>query len=105
MRSKVPRTRHLRRLLVRYGPEAVDKVGFTHNFAEHGLFVQATFVLPPTRVLRLEIEGPSKTFHLKARVIWSKRVPQQFMRTLRGGMGLELLDPGPEWIDFCDRAS
>ena len=60
---------------------------------------------PPTRVLRLEIEGPSKTFHLKARVIWSKRVPQQFMRTLRGGMGLELLDPGPEWIDFCDRAS
>ena len=93
-------------MLVKYGPEPqADKVGFTNNFDAMGLFVQTAVVAAPRRVLKLEVHGPTETFHLRARVVWAKRVPPQLIRTFKGGMGLRLIDPSPAWLDFCSTAS
>jgi len=103
VRAKVPRERLRRRLRVRFGTGEPESVGFTANFSTSGLYVATSSVLAPNSKLQLEIEGPDGVIRMRGRVVWAKNSPVRFSQSMPSGMGIELIEPGPEWLAFCKK--
>lgn len=83
--------RERRRVLVRYGPQQGEHLGFTTDLGEKGLFLQGNHLFPPQTRLRLEIGSPEAGRIFQGVVRWVKQVPPAFRRSLRGGMGIQIL--------------
>lgn len=100
--EKQQRTRRTKRIEVRFGPERPADLGFTIDVSETGLFIKTNTVYPPDTRLVLELSLPDRrVLSLRGRVMWAKRVPPQLARHLRkAGMGVELIDPPPEYLDL-----
>ena len=92
-REKRARERSRRRISVRYGPEGARHLGYTTDLGEKGRFLQGNILYPPATVLCLSLDLPEGTKTAQGVVRWVKEVPPAFRRTLRGGMGIELV-PG-----------
>lgn len=97
-------TRRVRgRALVRFGVEKLDRTGFSKNLSQGGLFIGTNNVHPPGTVLQLSLQFPDATFSLWGRVAWAKKVPPQLAHLLECGMGIEIIQPPPEWVEFFSR--
>lgn len=81
-----------RRIAVRYGIEEARHLGYTSDFGEKGLFLQGNTLYPPGTILLITLELPGGGRALRGKVAWIKEVPPAFRRSLRGGMGVELLE-------------
>ena len=105
--EKQQRTRRTKRIEVRFGPERPTDLGFTIDVSETGLFVKTNTVYPPDTRLVLELSLPDRrVLSLRGRVMWAKRVPPQLARLLRkAGMGVELIDPPPEYLNLIQSLS
>ena len=88
-RRRIDRNR--RRVSVRYGDEKARFLGYTQEMGEKGLFLQGNQLYPPGTVLRIELELPEGARSARGIVRWVKEVPPAFRRSMRGGMGIELL--------------
>jgi hypothetical protein len=88
------------RLMVRFGETVPDRVGFTANISESGLFLRTNHVFRPGSTIQLAVQFPDRTFTFWGRVIWAKRVPPQLAHILDCGMGLRFVEPSPEWAAF-----
>jgi Tfp pilus assembly protein PilZ len=89
-----------RRMMVRYGVSAADKMAFTKNLSETGLFLQTNQVFKPGTTLQVQIQFPKHTFSMWAHVVWAKTVPAQLAHVLECGMGIRFIDPPSDWGDF-----
>jgi Tfp pilus assembly protein PilZ len=89
-----------RRVMVRFGEKSADRMAFTKNLSETGLFMQTNFVVKPGTVLSVELHFPDRKFSMWARVVWAKRVPPQLAHVLECGMGICFLEPTPDWLSF-----
>ena len=83
--------RDRRRVSVRYGSETERFLGYTQEMGEQGLFLQGNKLFPPGTVASMEIEMPDGIRSARGIVRWVKEVPPAFRRSMRGGMGIELL--------------
>jgi PilZ domain len=79
---------------VRYGPEKPQYLGYTTDLGRKGLFLQGNQLFPPGAVLELEVMREDGTPSIRGVVRWVKEVPPAFRRSLRGGMGIELIAGG-----------
>lgn len=89
-----------RRILVRFRKDATDRQGYSKNLSATGVFVQTNMVGAPGSVIQVELEFPDAKFAMRARVAWAKKVPPQLAHILECGMGLQFVDPPPEWPAF-----
>jgi len=89
-----------RRLMVKYGTEKADRTAFTGDVSESGLFLRTNAVLAPGTVVQVEIEFPERKWSLWGRVAWAKKVPAQLAHVIPCGMGIEFVEPPPDWSDF-----
>jgi hypothetical protein len=90
------------RLLVRFGTTVPDKMGFTKNVSESGLFIHTNQVFRPGTTVQLSVQFPDRVFTFWGRVVWAKRVPAQLAHILECGMGICFVDPSPEWLAFYE---
>jgi hypothetical protein len=65
------KSRHPKRLFVRFGKEKPDHVGFTQDVSFTGIFVKSNFSFPPSIRLKLEWIFPDDSI-----IQWAKEVPQ-----------------------------
>jgi Tfp pilus assembly protein PilZ len=98
--DKRTRNRAKRRMMVRYGLSTPEKTAFTKNLSETGLFLMTNQVFKPGTTIQVQIQFPTETFSLWARVVWAKVVPPQLSHVLECGMGVCFVDPGDEWKTF-----
>ena len=75
------------RLGVRVEPVAITAV--THDVSRVGLFVRTSRVLAPGVEVVLKLSLPTGSARATGIVRWAKRVPQQLLSDVRGGMGIE----------------
>ena len=92
--DKRDETRQNRRFQLRFGLEQPpDKLGFTEDISETGIFVRSPQVIQPGKLLFVEILlKDDSTILLKGRIMWAKRVPQNLMNKVKGGMGVRILN-------------
>ena len=99
-----PARRHVRvsaRLPVRYGPAGPAANAWSRNVSERGIYIDTDYAYNVTARLSLAVESPSLTFTLRGEVIWAKRRSPNEQAVGIQGMGLELLRPGHDWLQFC----
>jgi len=101
MTKRIARQRVKKRLMVKYGVEVFNHSGYTNNFSETGLFLQANQVYKPNTKLRLELHTPEGPHRLSGRVIWAKQMPPRIAGGSTAGMGLEIIEPDERWLIFC----
>jgi len=88
-RRRLDRSR--KRVSVRYGRDRAHVLGYTIDLGEKGMFLQGNQLFPPETVLQVELDLPEGRRSVMAIVRWVKEVPAAFRRSLRGGMGIEIL--------------
>jgi len=103
MRGKRGILRARRRLAVRFGVAKPDKLGYTQNISESGLYIETNHLIDPGTDLQLEIDTPGQRFELWATVVWARRLPPSFQQRLRGGLGCQFAFPSQDWINFYQR--
>jgi len=89
-RRRIGRPR--RRVEVRYGEGSARYLGYTLELGEKGLFLQGNHLYPPGTIINIDIELQEGSRSSRGVVRWVKEVAPAFRRSLRGGMGIELLD-------------
>ena len=102
--DKRGRTRHNKRLFIRFGLGAPDKVGFTEDVSSSGLFVKSHFVFAPGTLLKIELTLPDGPIvSMAAQVMWAKKVPPALIRHMKkSGMGLRLPHPDEVYKKFIE---
>ena len=89
-RRRIARPR--RRVEVRYGDGSTRHLGYTLEMGDKGLFLQGNHLYPPGAVINMDIELQEGLRSFRGVVRWVKEVAPAFRRSLRGGMGIELID-------------
>ena len=87
-------------LTVRYGQPSTDLKGRAENVSEGGLYVLTNKVFNVGARIRLVIEFQTGEFEHEAEVMWAIAVPEHMKDSLVHGMGLQFVDPPPEWPSF-----
>jgi hypothetical protein len=87
-RSKDPR--HLRSLVVRYGPDKPDHIGMSADLSRGGLFIITDHPLPVGQDIRILLELERYTVPLRGKVAWSRTRAEQGRPA---GMGIQLRNP------------
>ena len=81
-----------KRFQLRFGLEQPEKLGFTEDISDTGIFVRSPQVLHPGKILFVELKlKDGSTILFKGRIMWAKRVPQSLMNKIKGGMGVRIL--------------
>lgn len=84
--------RHRRRIQLRYGLDGPDRIGFTEDISDTGIFIMSPMVIPPGKILFVELTlNDGTTILVKGRIMWAKKVPQNLLRKVKGGMGVRIL--------------
>lgn len=85
-------TRFRKRLQLRYGEAEPKRLGFTEDFSATGIFIRSAQVVPPNTELVIELITPTnQSVRVKGRVMWAKKVPQNMMQRIKGGMGVHFI--------------
>ena len=91
-----------KRLIVKFGTEKPDRLGFTEDISPTGLFIKTSIVSPPGTHLRVELTlSDNSTIRVTGVVMWAKQVPHSLVRfTKKNGMGLRLTQSGDDYSRF-----
>ena len=102
-------SRYRKRLTLKFGIEDTSKFGFTEDISDTGIFIRSTSPLPPNSILTVEIKTlKNDIVRLRGRVMWAKKVPQNMMHRIKGGMGLlitEILEGEDVYNRLCQERS
>jgi hypothetical protein len=90
--------RFFRRIEVRFGYPLPNREGFTRNVSSRGLFIVTRHVVDPGSVVQVIIDSGGTRIARWALVKWARRMPPELASILPSGMGLAVLDAGPDWI-------
>jgi hypothetical protein len=81
-----------KRVTVRYGREAAEKLGFTEDLSPSGIFVKTAHIMPPGSPIRIDFElGGDGLVQVEGMVVWAKKVPPELTRLVKkSGMGVRI---------------
>jgi len=82
-----------KRLSVRFGIDDANRVAFTEDISDSGMFIKSLNVCPPNTKIKIEFTPDDINFvHIEARVMWAKKVPQNLFHLVKkSGMGVRFL--------------
>ncbi|PLX72187.1 MAG: pilus assembly protein PilZ [Desulfuromonas sp.] len=97
-----------KRYSLKFGEETPIRVGFTEDISETGIFIRSPSVMPPNTILTVALKNKNSgdDVLLKGRIMWAKKVPQNMMHRIKGGMGLlitEFIEGEETYRNLCDR--
>ena len=110
MSNKREIKRHKKRLSIHFGIEEATRVAFTEDISAIGMFIKTPNVCPPNTKIKVIFNlGENNMVELEARVMWSKKVPQNLFHLVKkSGMGIRFLRfyTGQErYLQFCESIS
>lgn len=80
-----------KRLTVRFGEAAAEKVAFTEDVSRTGIFIKTANVLSPGRPIKVALELNQQMVQLEGTVVWAKKVPPNLIRVVQKcGMGVRI---------------
>src|SRR6185369_16823193 len=85
-------TRRLKkRVTVRFGEDAAQKLAFTEDLSRSGIFIKTAQIVPPGRSIKVEFMLDDAVVKLEGTVIWAKKVPANLIRLVQKcGMGVRI---------------
>ncbi len=93
MAEKRDISRHKKRLSIRFAVDGTNRIAFTEDISNTGMFIKTPNIAPPNTKFIIELTLPNdKKIEIEARVMWAKKVPQNlFHLAKKSGMGVRFL--------------
>lgn len=92
------------RTTIKYGLEKPPAhTSFVTNLSVTGVCIQTNRVFKPGSKLFLTVFVDSKSFEAEGVVTWSQKVPQNIVRVVKNGMGVEFTSVDQGLIDICKK--
>jgi len=84
--------RHKKRLSVRFGIDAPNRLAYSEDVSAHGLFIKTTNISSPGTCIKIELTLPNNdSVFVEGMVRWAKKVPPQLIHQAKKcGMGVEI---------------
>lgn len=80
-----------KRLTVRYGEAAAEKLAFTEDISRTGIFIKTPYIIPPGKKIKVAFELDQQMVQLEGTVVWAKKVPPNLIRVAQKcGMGVRI---------------
>lgn len=105
MKDQRWKKRQRKRIPLRYGVEAANKIAFTDDITREGLFIRTAQVANPGTRLLVELSPPAGKVVLMGEVRWAKKIPPNMLHKLKGGMGVKILvfhEGEAIYLQVCD---
>lgn len=92
MSNKRNKKRHIKRLPLKFGVDAPDRVGFTQDISFHGMFIRTTHVCLPSTNIKIELSMPDNNMVAMEGVVrWVQKVPANLIHVVKKyGMGIKI---------------
>jgi len=90
MTSPNIKKRHRKRISLMYGIDKAEKFGFTDDINHDGLFIRTAVTIRPGGKIVIEINHLQELIAITGEVKWAKKVPQNVLHKLKGGMGVQI---------------
>jgi Tfp pilus assembly protein PilZ len=93
MADKREAIRLRKRLTLKFGPTAADRLAFTEDISQFGLFIKTANIAHAGSRVIIELNlGAEDVVTLEARVMWARKVPQNMLRLVKkSGMGVRII--------------
>ena len=84
--------RHRKRLTVRFGIDAPNRLAYSDEISAHGIFIKTSNIVPPGTSIKIELTLPNNDLVIfEGMVRWAKRIhPKMIHLTNKCGMGVEI---------------
>jgi hypothetical protein len=105
VKDKRWKKRQRKRIALRYGVEAANKIAFTDDITREGLFIRTALAANPGTRLLVELNPPEGRVVLEGEVRWAKKIPPHMLHKLKGGMGLKIIafhEGEALYLQICD---
>ncbi len=93
-----------KRVMVKFGENNYERLGFTSNISSGGLHIASTQILPSGREITILLEDNDRVYSLKGEVRWSIKYPSHFYSYMLSGMGVKLKDIPLEFKEYLRRS-
>lgn len=91
--DKRQKERCRKRIALKFGVDEPTRVGFTDDISETGIFISSPSPMAPNTILLVELKTvANEIVLLKGRIMWARKVPQNMMHRIKGGMGLYITE-------------
>lgn len=92
------------RTTIKYGLEKPPAhTSFVTDLSVTGVCIQTNRVFKPGSKLFLTVFVDNKSFEAEGIVTWSQKVPQNIVRVVKNGMGVEFTSVEQELLDICKK--
>lgn len=92
MGEKRDKTRHTKRLSLKFGMETAERVGFTEDVSREGFFIKTIHHYPPNSKLIVELYVKDQIVKIEGQVRWIKKVPPGMIHyAKKSGIGFKIL--------------
>ncbi len=100
--KKLRRAERLKhRVTAHFSVDGKEQTGFVINLSEVGLFIQTRHLMKVGAELTFSLDvDDSQVIELKGKVAFSKKALPMAMSSNPGGVGISLLSPPQEYLDF-----
>jgi len=80
-----------KRITIRFGQDAAEKLAFTEDVSHTGIFIKTTQVIHPGKSINVVFELDQGTVQIEGKVVWAKKVPPSLIRVAKKcGMGIRI---------------
>jgi Tfp pilus assembly protein PilZ len=77
---------------VRFTFDGQSFQSFTGDISRRGLFIRTSHAFPSRNGIHIEIQNRTDHVQMTGFIVWSKKAPPSALLSLKGGMGIQLLD-------------
>lgn len=92
--------RVVKRLEVKF-QTAVENTAITNDLSETGMFINTNKGVPPGSILNIKLNLPnSQELFLTGKVVRSMRSTSGLIGEMKSGMGIQLINPPENYIDY-----
>ena len=80
-----------KRLTVRFGQDAAEKLAFTEDISRTGIFIKTPYIIQPGKPIKVAFDLDQQTVELEGTVVWAKKVPANLIRIAhKCGLGVRI---------------
>ncbi len=89
-----------KRVMVKFGESILERIGFTSNLSQNGLYINSTQIYPSGKKIKILLSDGGKSFSLKGEVKWSIKYPSHFHSYIPSGMGVYIKEAPGDFYEF-----
>jgi hypothetical protein len=91
-----------KKLFVNVSGNSFEGIGLAINISSNGMFVESPEIFFPPKKVSILIAASEELIELEGEVKWTVKYPMDSDKKFPGGMGIRIIEPSIEYLDFIE---